>query len=126
MPARWEREPGTTEGQVSDWADLLTTAPLVAIILALAITVVYLFKSRERLQQEYRESLVEATQALQGLTAEYLEQSYSATSVWQDRLKGVEDRLASCDTKLSDHSQDSKERIEQAIKTVVLELKGNS
>jgi len=66
----------------------------VAIVLALATTVVYLFRSRERLQHKYAEDMVKATSALQELTAEYLKQAFTDSAAWQDRFKSLESHLS--------------------------------
>lgn len=80
--------------EVSTWASLLEKSPFIAIIIALGIIVVYLFRSRDKLQAKYTSDLVQAAQALQELTAEYLKQSFSDSASWQDRFKGLETDLS--------------------------------
>ena len=86
----------TVIGQV-DWAEQLHDAPYIAIILALIPVVIYLFRSRDKLQTRFNklqtkhtENLVKATSALQGLTAEYLKQAFTDSAAWQDRVKALE------------------------------------
>ena len=78
---------------MSEWSGLLQTAPLVAIVLALATTVVYIFRARERLQQKYNEDMVKAMSALQELTAEYLKQAFTDSKAWQERFTTLEAQL---------------------------------
>lgn len=119
--------------QVSTWADLLTTAPLVAMIIALGITVMYLFKSRERLQtqilalqRQHTTDMVSATSALQELTAEYLEQSFTTAQSTVEHLRGMEEaqrasvlQLGTCVTKLEILDKAGEERVARAVKDAV-------
>lgn len=73
------------------WAELLKDSPYIAMIIALVSVVVYLFRAKERQQVKYTEDLVQATMALQDLTAEYLKRSFDDSVGWQDRYKGFED-----------------------------------
>jgi hypothetical protein len=79
------------------WASLLKEVPYIAIILALGIALIFIYRSREKdreakevLQAEYRENLVTATSALHELTAEYLKQSFADSAQWQDLYKTLE------------------------------------
>jgi uncharacterized protein HemX len=122
---------------VSTWADLLTTAPLVAIIIALGITVVYLFKSRERLQtqiltlqQQHTTDMVSATGALQELTAEYLEQSFTTAQSTVSHLRGMEEQqkasvaqLGACVMKLENLDKAGEERVGRAVEKAVTAIK---
>lgn len=119
------------------WAKLLAEAPYIAIILALAAVVVFLFKSRDKLQSKITElqakhtdDLVRATSALQDLTAEYLKQSFADSAGWQDRYKSFEatfkqhsedDKSADAriEAKLSELDGRVKDYIERAVKDVL-------
>jgi len=101
----------TVEEEVSIWADLLSQTPLIAIILALGITVIHLFRSKERLQAKYTEDLdrlqakyaedlVKATGALHELTAEYLKQAFANSAAWQERIQAL-------DTTFKKHVEDA-------------------
>lgn len=79
------------------WIDALSTAPLAAALVALGIVVIYLFRSREKLQSKYTEDLVKASQSLQTLTAEYLKQAFSDSASWQGKFSAVDNRLGQID-----------------------------
>lgn len=111
------------------WAELLRDSPYIAIILALAITVIYLFRSRDKLQAKYADDLVKATGALNELTAEYLKQAFADSAAWQDRVgslettfrkhsdtdRRIEDKLADIQAELIGHETRVKEYVDRAI-----------
>lgn len=72
------------------WVRLLEDSPYVAIIIALASVVIYLFRSRDKLQTKYTNDLVQAISTLQSLTAEYLKQSFTDSANWQERYSAFE------------------------------------
>jgi hypothetical protein len=83
---------------VETWVEILKEVPYIAMILALGVATVLLYKSREKdrldrekLQAEYRENLVQATSALNDLASEQLKQAFADSAAWQDRVKGLED-----------------------------------
>ena len=63
------------------------------MLIAMAITVVYLFRSRDQLQAKYTADLIQATSALQELTAEYLKQAFADSAAWQDRFQSLDTHL---------------------------------
>jgi uncharacterized protein HemX len=129
--------PPVAEESVGEWANLLTATPLVAIIIGLVIALVYVYKSRERLQEQIVENekqhttdLVAATGAMQELTAEYLEQSFARAQDTAMVLKGVEDQqkavvsqIGSCVSKLEALDRAGKERVDVAVDRAVTEIK---
>ena len=78
---------------VSEWSSLLEKSPFIAVIIALGITCVFLFRSREKLQVKYTDDLVAATKALSDLTSEFLKQSFSDSATWQERIGLIGDTL---------------------------------
>jgi predicted negative regulator of RcsB-dependent stress response len=92
------------EAEVSTWASLLDKSPLIAVILALGIVVIYLWRTREKdrkvasekyeaLQAKYTEDLIKATEAMNGLATENLKQSFSDSAAWRDSVREFGDTL---------------------------------
>ena len=92
------------EVALNPWAELLEKSPFIAIIIALGIATIYLFRSREKdrtehtnamqsLQTKYMEDLVSATKSLQDLTSESLKQAFADSSGWQERLRSMEQTI---------------------------------
>jgi uncharacterized membrane-anchored protein YhcB (DUF1043 family) len=122
---------------VETWAELLKDSPYIAMIIALAAVVVYLFRGKERQQTKYTEDLVKATGALQDLTAEYLKQSFADSAGWQDRYKGFEDtfkqhssedaaadarieaKIAEVHTAIDKHETRVKEHVDRAVERII-------
>ena len=124
------------DANVETWASLLEKSPFIAVIIALGIAAVYLFKSRDKLQAKYTEDLVQATSSLQELTAEYLKQSFNNQAAWQDRVqtqefllqqqalllqqqidatKALESRLASINAEIEKHESRMKEFLRERL-----------
>ena len=100
------------------WIDALSTAPLAAMVVALGIVVLYLFRSREKLQVKYTEDLVKASQSLQALTVEYLKQAFSDSAAWQNKFVAVDGRLGQIDLKLEQQTEsieDLTERLDRRM-----------
>jgi len=99
--------------------------------------VIYLFRSKEKLQTKYTDDLVKATGALRDLTAEYLKQSFTDSAGWQDRYKGFEDtfkkhtsddaaadmriegKLSTITTELDKHETRMKEHVDRAVERLL-------
>ncbi len=88
----------------SSWAGLLEKSLSIAIILALGIVVVVLWRSREKLQREsvaeykalqakYTADLIKATEAMNSLATENLKQSFSDSAAWRDSVREFGDAL---------------------------------
>jgi len=111
---------------VGVWAELLKNAPYIAIIIALGIVAVYLFRRKEKLQTKYTEDLIKATSALQELTAEYLKQAFTNSAAWQDRVKSLES-LYQQQTELfkllRDNEAEGSKHIEKRLEALQQEIK---
>lgn len=88
------------------WASLLEKSPFIAIILALGVTCLHLFRSREKaqkedqvkyeaLQEKYTADLIKATEAMNSLATENLKQSFSDSAAWRDNVREFGDTLRS-------------------------------
>jgi len=103
---------------VNEWAGLLRDSPFIAMIIALGITVVYLFRSKDRLQTKYTQDLVQATSALQELTSEYLKQAFADSAAWQDRYKALEDAITKHTAEDGAHHERLEGKLERIDRTV--------
>ncbi len=82
------------------WAALLSQSPYIAMVIALGIVCVHLYRAKDALQKEkdvmqaqHTADLVAATQGLQALTADSLEKAFAAQSDWVEALRKLREQL---------------------------------
>jgi hypothetical protein len=63
---------------VEGWSRLFETAPLPTLLALALAACVYLYRSKERLQERYTADLVDATKALNELSTAQLERAFQA------------------------------------------------
>jgi negative regulator of sigma E activity len=85
---------------MDDWASLLAQSPLIAMVIALGIVTVHLYRAKDALQKEkdamqaqHTADLVAATQGLQNLTATTLEKAFTTQTQWADALRNLREQI---------------------------------
>ena len=79
----------------SGWIELLQAAPLPVMVVVLCGACVHIYRSKEKLQQQYTADLVQATQALQALTAVNLDKAHEAQAAWVEALRQLREEIRS-------------------------------
>ena len=79
--------------QAQGWIDFLKAAPLPTIVLALSAVCVHLYRSKTALQAQYTADMVDATKALQALTAVNLERAHAAQFEWVGAIRDLKDEI---------------------------------
>lgn len=115
------------------WAKLLGSSPYIAMIIALGVVVIYLYKARETAQAKYEQlqtkftnDMVAATAAVNALSTEYLKRIFADSGAWQDRFREFSDTLKDhtrSDAQSFDALDRRQEDIAIAIKGVETQLK---
>ena len=82
------------------WAALLSQSPYIAMVIALGVVCIHLYRAKEALQKEkdlmqaqHTADLVAATQGLQALTADSLERAFAIQSAWTEALRKLREQL---------------------------------